>query len=422
MEKFVIEGGYKLDGEVKISGSKNASLPIIAASIMGEGKTILHNVPNLKDVQTMIKILNYMGAKTKFENNTLEIDPSGIYQFTAPYEFVSTMRGSICLLGPLIAKYKRARFSMPGGCVIGPRPIDLHIKGLKKLGVEIENEEGYIVGKADKLKGSTIFLGGSFGSSVLATANIMCAATLAEGETIIEFAACEPEIVDLAKFLKKMGAKIYGEGSHLIRIEGVKSLKGVEYTIIPDRIEAGTYILAGYITKSRIKVNGVISQHLLSLFDKIEESGLIISYGDNYVETIPSDKWKAVEITTLPYPGFPTDLQAQMMSFLTLAEGVSLITEKVFPERFIHVGELNRLGADITLDGSKAIIKGVNSLKGAKVMASDLRASAALVLAGLVAEGITEISRIYHLDRGYEKFEEKLTHIGAKIKRIKEEI
>lgn len=422
MEKFVIEGGYKLDGEVKISGSKNASLPIIAASIMGEGKTILHNVPNLKDVQTMIKILNYMGAKTKFENNTLEIDPSGIYQFTAPYEFVSTMRGSICLLGPLIAKYKRARFSMPGGCVIGPRPIDLHIKGLKKLGVEIENEEGYIVGKADKLKGSTIFLGGSFGSSVLATANIMCAATLAEGETIIEFAACEPEIVDLAKFLKKMGAKIYGEGSHLIRIEGVKSLKGVEYTIIPDRIEAGTYILAGYITKSRIKVNGVISQHLLSLFDKIEESGLRISYGDNYVETIPSEKWKAVEITTLPYPGFPTDLQAQMMSFLTLAEGVSLITEKVFPERFIHVGELNRLGADITLDGSKAIIKGVNSLKGAKVMASDLRASAALVLAGLVAEGITEISRIYHLDRGYEKFEEKLTHIGAKIKRVKEEI
>lgn len=422
MEKFVIEGGYKLDGEVKISGSKNASLPIIAASIMGEGKTILHNVPNLKDVQTMIKILNYMGAKTKFENNTLEIDPSGIYQFTAPYEFVSTMRGSICLLGPLIAKYKRARFSMPGGCVIGPRPIDLHIKGLKKLGVEIENEEGYIVGKADKLKGSTIFLGGSFGSSVLATANIMCAATLAEGETIIEFAACEPEIVDLAKFLKNMGAKIYGEGSHLIRIEGVRSLKGVEYKIIPDRIEAGTYILAGYITKSRIKVNGVISQHLLSLFDKIEESGLRISYGDNYVETIPSEKWKAVEITTLPYPGFPTDLQAQMMSFLTLAEGVSLITEKVFPERFIHVGELNRLGADITLDGSKAIIKGVNSLKGAKVMASDLRASAALVLAGIVAEGITEISRIYHLDRGYEKFEEKLTHIGAKIKRVKEEI
>jgi len=420
MEKFVIEGGYKLKGEVHISGSKNASLPIIAASIMGEGKSIIHNVPDLKDVQTMIKILNFLGAKTKFDNNTLEIDPSGIYHFTAPYEFVSTMRGSICLLGPLLAKYKKARFSMPGGCVIGPRPIDLHIKGLKKLGAEIENEDGYIVGKVDKLKGSKIFLGGNFGSSVLATANILCAATLAEGQTIIEFAACEPEIVDLANFLKKMGAKIYGEGSHLIRVEGVKSLKGTEYTIIPDRIEAGTYILAGYITKSRIKIKGVIPEHLLALFDKLEEAGLEILYGDDYIETIPKDVWKAVEITTLPYPGFPTDLQAQMMSFLTIADGISLITEKVFPERFIHVGELNRLGAEITLDGSKAIIKGVKSLKGAKVMASDLRASAALVLAGLVAEGITEISRIYHLDRGYEKFEKKLNILGAKIKRVKE--
>ncbi|MCS7179831.1 MAG: UDP-N-acetylglucosamine 1-carboxyvinyltransferase, partial [bacterium] len=245
MEKFVIEGGYKLEGEIEISGSKNASLPIIAASIMSEEKTILKNVPNLKDIQTMIKILNYMGVKTKFEDNTLEIDPSGIYQFTAPYEFVSTMRGSICLLGPLLAKYGKARFSMPGGCVIGPRPIDLHIKGLKKLGVMIENEEGYIIGKVDKLKGNNIFIGGSFGSSVLATANVLCAAVLAEGETIIEYAACEPEIVDLANFLKKMGAKIYGEGSHLIRVEGVKKLKGVEYTIIPDRIEGGTYILAG---------------------------------------------------------------------------------------------------------------------------------------------------------------------------------
>ncbi|MCM8803665.1 MAG: UDP-N-acetylglucosamine 1-carboxyvinyltransferase [Candidatus Omnitrophica bacterium] len=420
MEKFIIEGGNKLEGEVEISGSKNASLPIIAASIMADGKTILHNIPDLKDVHTMIKILNYLGAKTKFENNTLEIDPSGIYQFTAPYEFVSTMRGSICLLGPLLAKYKKARFSMPGGCVIGPRPIDLHIKGLKKLGIEIENEEGYIVGKTTKLKGNKIFLGGNFGSSVLATANIICAAVLAEGETIIEFAACEPEIVDLANFLKKMGAKIYGEGSHLIRIEGVKKLNGIEYKIIPDRIESGTYILAGYITKSKIKIEGAITQHLLSLIDKLEEAGLEVYYGEDYVVTIPKEKWKAVEITTLPFPGFPTDLQAQMMSFLTIADGISLITEKVFPERFIHVGELNRLGADITLDGSKAIIKGVNNLKGAKVMASDLRASAALVLAGLIAEGITEISRIYHLDRGYEKFEEKLNNIGAKIKRVKE--
>ncbi|MCM8809020.1 MAG: UDP-N-acetylglucosamine 1-carboxyvinyltransferase [Candidatus Omnitrophica bacterium] len=421
MEKFIIEGGTKLEGEIEISGSKNASLPIIAASIMCEGKTVLHNVPDLKDIQTMIKILNFMGVKTKFENNTLEIDPSGIYQFTAPYEFVSTMRGSICLLGPLLAKYKKARFSMPGGCVIGPRPIDLHVKGLKKLGVQIENEEGYIVGKADNLKGNDIFLGGSFGSSVLATANVMCAAVLAQGETTIEYAACEPEIVDLANFLKKAGAKIYGEGSHLIKIKGVKKLKGVEYKIIPDRIEGGTYILAGYITKSKIRVNGIIPQHLFSLFDKIEECGLKIIYGNNFAETIPNDKWKATEITTLPFPGFPTDLQAQMMSFLSLADGISIITEKVFPERFIHVGELNRLGADITLDGSKAIIKGVKLLKGTKVMASDLRASAALVLAALTAEGITEISRIYHLDRGYEKFEKKLNQLGAKIKRVREE-
>ncbi|MGC8977010.1 MAG: UDP-N-acetylglucosamine 1-carboxyvinyltransferase [Candidatus Ratteibacteria bacterium] len=421
MEKFIIEGGYKLDGEVEISGSKNASLPIIAASIMADGKTVLYNVPDLKDTQTMIKILDYLGAKTKFENNTLEIDPSQISKFTAPYEFVSKMRGSICLLGPLLAKFKKARFSMPGGCVIGPRPIDLHIKGLKKLGVKIENEEGYIVGKVDKLKGNNIFLGGNFGPSVLATCNIMCAAVFAEGETIIEFAACEPEIVDLANFLKRMGAKIYGEGSHLIRIEGVKKLNGVEYKVMPDRIEGGTYILLGYITKSKIKIKGLIPNHLLALFDKLEESGLKLQYGKDYFVTFPSNKWNAVEVTTLPYPGFPTDLQAQMMSFLTLAEGISLITEKVFPERFIHVGELNRLGADITLDGSKAIIKGVKSLKGAKVMASDLRASAALVIAGLVAEGVTEISRIYHLDRGYEKFEYKLTNLGAKIKRVKEE-
>lgn len=421
MEKFIITGGCKLGGEVSISGSKNSALPIIAASIMTEEKTILHNIPNLRDIHTMMKILEYMGVKVKYEDNTLEIDPSGIYQFTAPYEFVSTMRGSICLLGPLVAKYKKARFSMPGGCVIGPRPIDLHIKGLKKLGAIIENEEGYIVAKAENLKGNRIFLGGNFGSSVLATANVLCAATLAEGETIIEFAACEPEIVDLAAFLKKMGAKIYGEGSHLIRIEGVKKLKGVEHTIIPDRIEAGTYILAGYITKSKIKIKGIIPEHLLSLFDKIEESGLDIIIGNDFVVTIPNEKWKAVEVTTLPYPGFPTDLQAQMMSFLTLADGISIITEKVFPERFIHVGELNRLGAEITLDGSKAIIKGVNILKGAKVMASDLRASAALVLAGLSAEGITEISRIYHLDRGYENFEKKLQKLGANIKRVKEE-
>ncbi len=420
MEKFIIEGGEKLEGEVKISGSKNAALPVIAATILGKGKSVIRNIPDVKDVHTLLNILKYLGAKVKWENNTVEINPDGIDKYTAPYEFVSTMRGSICLLGPLLAKFGKARFSMPGGCVIGPRPIDLHLKGLRKLGAEIINEEGYIVGKAKKLKGNKIFLAGTFGSSVLATANVLMASTLAKGETIIEFAACEPEIVDLARFLKKMGAKIYGEGSHIIRIEGVKNLKGTEYTIIPDRIEAGTYLLLGYLTKSKVVIRNLISSHLFALIDKLEEAGINVNIKENVIITKPEKKWKAIDIVTLPYPGFPTDLQAQMMSFLSLADGISVITEKVFPERFIHVGELNRLGANISLDGSKAIVKGVDKLYGTKVMASDLRASAALVLAGLVAEGKTEISRIYHLDRGYEKFEEKLRAIGAKIKRVKE--
>jgi len=420
MKKFIIEGGKKLEGEVKISGSKNAALSIIAATILGKGKSVIRNVPDVKDVHTLLNILKYLGAKAKWQNNTVEVNPDGIDKYTAPYEFVSTMRGSICLLGPLLAKFGKARFSMPGGCVIGPRPIDLHLKGLRKLGAEIINEEGYIVGKAKKLKGNKIFLAGTFGSSVLATANILMASTLAKGETIIEFAACEPEIVDLARFLKKMGAKIYGEGSHIIKVEGVKNLKGTDYTIIPDRIEAGTYLLLGYFTKSKLVIRNAISSHLFALIDKLEEAGINVNIKGNIIATKPEKRWKAVDIVTLPYPGFPTDLQAQMMSFLSLADGISVITEKVFPERFIHVGELNRMGANISLDGSKAIVKGVDKLYGTKVMASDLRASAALVLAGLVAEGKTEISRIYHLDRGYEKFEEKLRAIGAKIKRVKE--
>jgi len=418
MDKIIIEGGVKLNGEIKVSGSKNACLPILAASILGEGESIIHNVPKLKDVETMIKILECLGAKVEFSNNTVVVNPSTINNFTAPYELVSIMRGSVCLLGPLIGKYGQVKFSMPGGCVIGPRPIDIHIKGLKKLGVEISNEEGYIIGKVNKLKGTKIFLGGNFGSSVLATANVMCAAVLADGETFIEFAACEPEIVDLANFLKKMGAKIYGEGSHLIKIEGVEKLKGVEYSIIPDRIEAGTYFLAGCITCGKLKVSNCLPEHLFSLIDKIEESGESPNFGKDFLEIEGNEKWNAVDIVTLPYPGFPTDLQAQMMAFLSLANGISVITEKVFPERFIHVGELNRLGANIVLDGSKAIVKGVKFLKGTKVMASDLRASAALVLAGLASRGKTEISRVYHLDRGYEKFVEKLSSVGAKIKRI----
>ena len=417
MEKFIVEGGCPLSGSVDISGAKNSALPIIAAAVLGEGKTVLRNVPHLRDVNTMIKILTYMGADVKFENGIFEIDPSNINRFTAPYEFVSTMRGSICLLGPILAKYGTARFSIPGGCVIGLRPVDLHIKGLKKLGFEISNEEGYIVGKSGCFKEERIFLAGNFGSSVLATANVMSAAVLAEGETVIEFAACEPEIVDLARFLKKMGAKISGEGSHVLKIKGVKKLHGVEYGIMPDRIEAGTYLLAGSITGGNVTVKGCVPEHLFALIDKLEESGVVVKCGNDFL-SVSAAASKSVDIVTLPYPGFPTDLQAQMMAFLAVAEGISIITEKVFPERFIHAGELNRLGANITIDGSTAIVKGQKCLYGTQVMASDLRASAALVIAGLAAKGQTEIQRVYHLDRGYEFFDSKLKSLGAKIKRV----
>jgi len=405
---------------VTVSGSKNAALPIISSCLLAEGKSLLHNIPDVKDVQTMIKILNSMGVKTSFRKNTLEIDPSGINRFTAPYEFVSTMRGSVCLLGPLVSKYGKAVFSMPGGCVIGSRPIDLHIKGLRKLGADINQQDGNIVSSSGRLEGSTVFLGGNFGSSVLATANIMMAATLAKGETCIESAACEPEIVDLARMLKKMGAKIYGEGSHFIRIEGVRKLKGVEYGIIPDRIEACTYVLAAFLTRGNVGIRGVVPEHVFSFLDVLGDAGISMDIKNDTVWTRSAPGWKAVDITTLPFPGFPTDLQAQTMTFLAMADGVSVITEKVFPERFIHVGELNRLGASISLDGARAIIKGVDRLSGARVMASDLRASAALVLAGLVAEGRTEVSRIYHLDRGYERFEGKLRNLGAVIERVNE--
>lgn len=421
MDRFVIEGGKTLKGSIPASGAKNAVLPILAASIMAKGTSIIHNVPDLQDVRTMIKILEYLGAKVNFNDGTIEINPSGIHRYDAPYEFVKTMRASIALLGPLIATAGKARFSLPGGCVIGPRPIDLHIKGLQRLGVEINVEDGYVVASVnDFLKGNYIFLGGAFGSSVLATANVMCAAATAKGTTIIEFAACEPEVCDLANFLVKMGAKITGIGSPFITINGVKSLKATEYTVIPDRIETGTFLIAGAITSGCVSVEKCQPFHLGAFLDKLNETGIEVKTGKNSITVKGKKGWNSVDIVTLPYPGFPTDLQAQMMAFLSLADGVSVITEKVFPERFIHAGELNRLGASISLDGSKAIVKGVKKLFGANVMASDLRASAALVLAGLAAEGTTYISRIYHLFRGYQNFEEKLKALGANIKKEKE--
>ncbi len=421
MDRFVIEGGVTLKGDVSASGAKNAVLPILAASIMAKDTSVIHNVPDLQDVKTMLKILEYLGAKASFKNATIEIDPKGIHRYDAPYEFVKTMRASIALLGPVIARMGKARFSLPGGCVIGSRPIDLHIKGLQRLGVDVRVEGGYVLAETSgKLKGNYIFLGGSFGSSVLATANVMCAATMAKGTTVIEFAACEPEITDLARFLVKMGAKIDGIGSPCITITGVKSLHGTEHSMIPDRIETGTFLVAGAITGGCVTVEKCQPLHLGAFLEKLNEAGVEIKTGKNFITVKGKNRWKSVDVVTLAYPGFPTDLQAQMMAFLSLADGVSVITEKVFPERFIHAGELNRLGANISLDGAKAIVKGVRKLFGARVMASDLRASAALVLAGLAAEGTTYVSRIYHLFRGYQKFEEKLSTIGARIRKEKD--
>ena len=420
MDRIIIEGGIPLRGKVGISGSKNSALPILAATLLAEGTSNIENLPLLKDIETMLKILDSLGAKIELRKGSVKIDTKSVRNFTAPYDLVRTMRGSICILGPLLARFGRAVVSLPGGCVIGPRPIDLHLKGLEKLGAKIEIRKGDIEAKAKKLKGKRIFLGGTFGSSVLATANLMMAATLADGETLLEFAACEPEIVDLANFLNRMGAKIDGAGSHFLRIKGVRRLKGETYRIIPDRIEAGTYLVAGLITKGEVSIEGAISRHLGAVIDKVEEAGAKVEIKRNVLVIKNSGRsLKSVNVVTLPYPGFPTDMQAQFMVLMCLARGTSIITERIFPKRFIHIGELNRMGADISTEGDSAIVKGGRAFIGTRVMASDLRASAALILAALAAKGETEISRVYHLDRGYEKLVEKLSLLGAKIRRVK---
>lgn len=421
MDKLVIEGGRKLSGEIKVSGAKNACLPILAASLLTNEKCVISNVPDLKDVNTMLEILTQLGRKVTRKGSVIEILPGEVTEATAAYELVSTMRASIAVLGPLLGRYKRAKVSFPGGCVIGPRPIDLHLKGLRALGADINIEEGYILARTKGLKGTRIYLGGHFGSSVLATANTLMAAVLAEGETTIEDAACEPEVVDMGNFLAAMGADIKGLGTPTVKVTGVKELKGAEYSVIPDRIEAGTYMIAAVITDSKLFIKNAKVEHNLALIDKLIECGAGIEEdADGLVVWRDSRNIQATDITTLTYPGFPTDLQAQMMSLATLCDGISVITEKIYPERFIHISELNRMGAEIILEGSTSIVKGVKKLSGAPVMASDLRASAALVLAGLVAEGKTEISRIYHLDRGYEHIEQKLESVGAKVWRVKE--
>lgn len=415
MDKIVIEGGKKLKGTVRISGAKNACLPILAATLLTDEKCVIRNVPNLGDVSTMLKILRSLGMDTAMEGDVITITSTPERTCVAPYDLVSTMRASVCTLGPLLAKMKKAEVSFPGGCVIGPRPIDLHLKGIKSLGATLNVKKGYIVAKAKKLTGNRIYLGGHFGSSVLATANIMMASTLAKGKTVIENAACEPEVVDLANFLKKMGARIKGIASHRIEVEGVKRLHGATHSVIADRIEAGTFMIMAAITKGDITLKGVKSEHLACIIYKLRESGLEIKTRRDAIKVKYKKKLKPIDVTALPYPGFPTDLQAQMTSLMAITDGISVITEKIYPERFIHISELNRMGADIKLEGSTAIVKGVKNLSGALVMASDLRASAALVLAGLRAKGQTEISRVYHLDRGYETIDKKLIKLGAKI-------
>lgn len=420
MDKLVIEGGRPLRGTVDISGAKNAALPIMAAALLTDEPCRIDNIPSLRDVDTMIKILRALDTKVERKRKSVVISGSS-NKAKAPYELVSTMRASVCVLGPLLAKHKAAEVSFPGGCVIGPRPIDLHLKGLESLGAEIKIKSGYIVAKVKKLKGARIYLGGHFGSSVLATANTMMAAVLAEGQTVIENAACEPETVDLAHFLISMGAKITGHSTPTIKIQGVKKLHGTSYSIISDRIETATYALASAITRGDLFLKNARSVHLIAVIDKLKECGVVISEQNDGIRVRrPKSRVKPTSIATLPYPGFPTDMQAQIMSLLCLADGISVITEKIYPERFIHISELSRMGAHILLEGPNAIIKGVKSLSGADVMASDLRASAALVLAGLVAEGKTSVHRIYHLDRGYEDMEKKLSALGAKIWREKE--
>ncbi|MFH1594412.1 MAG: UDP-N-acetylglucosamine 1-carboxyvinyltransferase [Candidatus Omnitrophota bacterium] len=421
MDKLVIDGGVRLKGTVNISGAKNAALPIMAAALLTDETCVINNVPSLRDVDTMIEILRALEVRVERKKGSIFISGK-CNKVRAPYDLVSTMRASVCVLGPLLAKRGSAEVSFPGGCIIGPRPIDLHLKGIESLGAEIKIRAGYIEAKAKKLRGANIYLGGHFGSSVLATANTMMAATLAEGTTIIENAACEPELVDLANFLISMGARIEGHSTPTIKVKGVTKLHGTSYNIIPDRIEAGTYMLAGIITGGNIFLKNARPSHLLAIVDKLRECGACVSEYKNGIRVVRKSKARirASAITTLPYPGFPTDMQAQMMSLLCLADGISVITEKIYPDRFIHVSELGRMGARILIEGPSAIISGVRSLSGADVMASDLRASAALVLAGLVGKGRTNLHRIYHLDRGYEKLEEKFKSIGAKIWREKE--
>ena len=419
MESFLIKGGVPLHGEVTISGSKNAAFAIMAATLLTDEPCVIRGLPELSDTRFMAQILASLGAQVKFAGGTLTVRAKKIRGF-ADYELVRKMRGSICIAGPLLARLRQVRISLPGGCIIGARPINLHLKGFAALGAKIKIEGGYVDATAKKLTGATMFLGGRAGSTVLGTANVMMAAARADGVTVIESAACEPEIVDLANFLNAMGAKISGAGSPTITITGVEKLHGAVHTVIPDRIEAATFAIAAAATDGEITIKNARADHLRAVLDKLNEANVSVQRSGENLVVRRKGKLKSVDITTLPYSGFPTDVQAQMMALLTLAPGISIITERIFESRFMHVSELARLGADIEIEGPSAIVKGGRPLSGAPVMASDLRASAALVIAGLAAKGETQVNRIYHLDRGYEQMDAKLRKLGARIQRIEE--
>ncbi|MCX5721460.1 MAG: UDP-N-acetylglucosamine 1-carboxyvinyltransferase [Nitrospirae bacterium] len=417
MDRTVITGGIPLRGEVEISGAKNAALPILASTILGGGECVIINLPRVVDVLTMGKLLGILGAKVQHEGNRAVINADTISSTQAPYDLVKTMRASVLVLGPLLARWGEATVSMPGGCAIGSRPVNLHLAGLAKMGAEVSMEHGYIRAKAKRLKGAQIYCDTP---TVTGTENLMMAASLAEGTTVIENAAKEPEIVDLADFLVKRGARISGAGTDVITIEGVRELHGSDHDVIPDRIETGTYLVAGAITRGAVTLNRCRPNHLDALLMKLREAGAEIKVEQDRIHLNAASRLKGIDIRTLPYPGFPTDMQAQMVALMTAAEGTSVITETVFESRFMHVEELRRMGAEIKIEGTRAVVTGPTKLTGAPVMASDLRASAGLVLAGLAAEGTTEILRVYHLDRGYERMEEKLRGLGATITRHKE--
>jgi UDP-N-acetylglucosamine 1-carboxyvinyltransferase len=419
MDSLLIKGSVPLHGEVVVSGAKNAVLPIMAATLLTSEPCLIRRVPNLSDVKFMGQILSWLGAQVRFEGDTVRIEARKI-KGAGDYDLIRKMRGSICVMGPLLGRLKKAAVSLPGGCVIGARPINLHLKGFEALGAKVTIASGYVQAQAKRLVGSAMFLGGRAGSTVLGTANVMMAATLAEGVTIIESAACEPEVVDLANFLSAMGAQISGAGSPTVTVTGVKKLHGAEHEVIPDRIEAATYAIAAVATNGEITLRGARADHMRAVLDKLKDAGAGIERRGTDIIVRRNGRLKPVDITTLPYSGFPTDVQAQMMALMALTPGISIITERIFESRFMHVSELTRLGADIEIEGPSAIVKGGKPLSGAPVMASDLRASAALVIAGLAARGTTQVNRVYHIDRGYENIDGKLRQLGARIERIEE--